>query len=406
MLFTLAWRNIWRNKRRSLITIMAVSFAVTFSLFMRSMQIGFYARMIDNVVSFYTGYLQIQAPGYQEKQSLDESFIPRDSLLLELSATRRVTVTAPRLESFALVSAGDMTDGTVVIGIDPNAENALTGLRKQVITGRYLEVDDRGILLAEGLANYLKVNVGDEVVLLSTGYHGISAAGKCEVVGIVRFPSPDLNARMAYLALPYAQWFYGAEGRLTSVAVMIEDQRFLEPVVAELEQLLGQQYDVVTWETMMPEMVQYIEFDNVSGIIIMILLYVIVGMGVLGTMLMMTMERTREFGMLVAVGMKKGLLRGILIVESALLSLNGALLGAAMAVPFLIYFRIHPIMLSGSYAEIMHEYGLEPILPFSMQPSIFIEQTSIVFLIALAASFYPLFRVSRLQAVEAMRGEV
>lgn len=403
MLLKLAWRNIWRNKRRSIISISSVLFAVVIAIMMRSMQLGFYARTIDNVVSFYTGYMQVHAPGFQEKQSLEQSFTRPDSIASVVEAVPHVTQTAPRLESFALISAGDITDGAQVIGIDPAKEDALTGLKEKVTRGSYLAPDDKGILLGSGLADHLKLGIGDTVVVLGSGYHGISAAGRYTITGVVNFPTPELNSTMAYLTLPEAQWLYGARDRVTSLAVMIDAPRYLDQVESSMRGKLGENYEVISWKTMMPEMVQYIDVDNASGIIMLVLIYVIVGFGVLGTVLMMTMERMREFGVLVAVGMKKGVLRGIVLIESVILSLNGAVFGMILSVPLLLYLKAHPIHLTGKGAEALLSYGFEPILPFSLNPTIFFWQTFTVLVIALVAAAYPLFRISKLKAVDAMR---
>jgi ABC-type lipoprotein release transport system permease subunit len=400
---TLAWRNIWRNKRRSIISMSSVLFAVVIALAMRSMQLGFYSRTIDNVVSFYTGYIQVHERGFQEKQSLEYSFTQPDSVAAIVDRIPHVTFSAPRLESFALLSSGNVTDGVQVIGIDSEKEDRLTALRAKVVQGRYLTAGDTGILLGSELATHLGLSVGDTVVALGSGYHSISAAGRFEIVGTVTFPTPELNSSMAYLALSEAQWFYGAPDRVTSLAVMLQGQRWLPSVEERLATLLNSTYEVVSWETMMPEMVQYIELDNASGVIMLLLIYVVIGFGILGTVLMMTMERMREFGVLVAVGMKKQLLRGIVLLESVILALQGALAGIALGAPLLVYLKAHPIELRGSWATAMVSYGFEPILPFSLQPSIFLWQTVTVLSIAIIAAIFPLYRISKLDPVTAIR---
>lgn len=400
---TIAWRNLWRNRRRSLIAMSSVVFAVVIALATRSMQLGVYAHTIHNVVSFYTGYLQVHERGFQDSQSLESSFTQTDSEAVVVNAVRHVTFCAPRLESFALLSSGNVTDGAQLIGIDPEREGRLTGLSRKVASGRYLRADDQGILLGSELARHLGLAVGDTVVALASGYHGVSAAGRFRIVGTVRFPTPDLNATIAYLTLPAAQAFYGATDRVTSLAVMIDGPHALPGVEARLAERLGRTFEVVSWETMMPEMVQYIRLDNASGVIMLMLVYVVIGFGILGTVLMMTMERTREFGVLIAVGMQRRLLGGIVLCESVMLALLGALAGMLLGVPLIAYLAAHPILLSGSTARAMEGYGFEPILPFSLAPSIFFWQTIAVLVLAVAAAALPLHRVGTLDPVAAMR---
>ena len=400
---TIAWRNLWRNRRRSLIAMSSIVFAVVIALATRSMQLGVYAHTIHNVVSFYTGYLQVHERGFQDSQSLESSFTGPDSVAAEVDAVRHVTFTAPRLESFALLSSGNVTDGAQLLGIDPEREDRLTGLAKKVASGRYLRAGEDGILLGSELARHLGLAVGDTVVALGSGYHAVSAAGRFRIVGTVRFPTPDLNATVAYLSLPAAQAFYGAPDRVTSLAVMIDDPHALSAVESRLAARLGRALEVVSWETMMPEMVQYIRLDNASGVILLMLVYVVIGFGILGTALMMTLERTREFGVLIAVGMQRRLLGGIVLCETVMLALLGVLAGIVLGMPLLAYLAAHPILLSGSTARAMEGYGFEPILPFSLAPSIFLWQTIAVLALAIAAATVPLHRVSTLDAVTAMR---
>ena len=403
MYLSLAWRNIWRNKKRSIISISSVSLAVLIALVTRSMQLGFYAHSINNVVSFYTGYMQVHADGYWEKQSLNNSFVDDGSVIKEVEQTRDVTFAAPRLESFALVSAGNRTDGVMVVGIDPNLENRLAKLSGKVVEGSYLKPGDQGIMLGEGLASHLQLGLGDTAVVLGQGFHDVMAAGKYAISGIVNFPVPDLNNSMAYLTMPVAQDLFAAPERITSLAVMIDDHKHLNAVDNRLSDELGKGYEIMTWKDMMPELVEGIETDNASGIIMLCIIYMVIGFGIMGTILMMTMERNREFGMLIAVGMKSYILRIIVAIESVILSLVGVIGGVILGIPIMIYFHYNPIRLTGQLAEATLSYGFEPIFPFSLDPMIFFWQALAVLLIALVVSTYPIYRISKIEPVTALR---
>jgi ABC-type lipoprotein release transport system permease subunit len=403
MYLTLAWRNIWRNKRRSWIAIASIFFAVIIALFTRSMQLGGYRYMVKSAVSFYTGYVQVHSAGYWEEQSLDKSFIHSDYLKMMAGEVDHVTTSTPRLESFALVSSGEHTAVAMVVGVEPETEDRMTNLRKKVTEGNYLKPGEAGILLAAGIADVLGVSAGDTVVLLGQGYHGVTAAGKYPVTGIVEFPAPDLNSIMSYLPIREAQFLYGANDRVTAVTFLIDGQEHLSGVVSGLRERLDENYEVMSWSDMLPELVQYIEMDNAQGIIMIWIIYMVIGFGILGTLLMMTMERTREFGMLISIGLKRMRLAFILTLESAILSLIAVVIGTVVGIPLLAYYRLNPIMLGGKAAEVMIAYGFEPILPFSMDPSIFWTQALTVLVIAIIAALYPIFRVFKLRPVEAVR---
>jgi len=403
MYISLAWRNIWRNKRRSLITIASVFFAVILSLAMRSMQLGSYQHMVKNTVSFFTGYIQIHGEGYWDKKSLDRSMVYSKELLGKVESVKHVTKTAPRLESFALISGGDITDGAMVLGIDPEHEDKLTKLNFKLTEGAYLEKGDSDIMLAKGLADHIGAGIGDTIIVLGQGYHGVTAAGKYRVKGIVKYPTPDLNSRMSYLSISEAQRLFMAEGRITSLAVMIDRQKRLDKVTEELKTIFSDGYEVMTWEEMLPELVQSIETDNAGGVVMLGVIYMVIGFGMLGTILMMTLERNREFGMLMAVGMKRRRLRIIVLLESIFLSFIGVVAGTIAGIPILIYMYHHPIPLTGDIAKMMESYGWEAIMPFSLEPMIFVWQAVTVLLLAMIAALYPLWKISKLEPVTALR---
>ncbi len=403
MLLNLAWRNIWRNKKRSFISIASVLFAVVVALGMRSMQVGSYRHMVHNAVSTFTGYFQIHAAGYWDKKSLDYSFVYRDSLADKVNSIKHIAYSAPRLECFALASSGNITDVAMVIGIDPETEHRMTKLADKMVQGEYLSRDDEGILLAEGMAKHLRMAPGDTVILLGQGYHGVTAAGKYRVKGVFKFPVPNLNTSLAYLSLREAQRFTWSEGRITSLAVVIDRVNRMPSVQAGLDACFDESYEVMPWQELLPELDQYIKTDDASGIIMLWIIYIVIGFGILGTVLMMTLERTREFGILTAIGMHSSRLRLVITLESVFLSIIGAIAGIIVGLPILIYLYYNPIRMGGTVGDSWEKFGFEPLLKFALDPNIFWWQTLVVVIIALVASLYPLWKVSRLKPVQAIR---
>lgn len=404
MTYKLAWRNLWRNQRRTFITMASIFFAVLLAVAMRSLQEGTYQQMIDNLVSFYSGYVQIHQRGYWEEQNLNQSLAANEDLRQQVQAHPEVQAVVPRLESFALVSYQDESHSAAVVGIDPDAERQLTGLADKVVAGEYLSADRPGAMLAEGLADNLGLSVGDTIVLLGQGYHGVMAAGKYAVQGILAFGSPDLNQRMLYLPLAEAQLMYGAMDRLTSYVLALDDPQATEQVVADLKvQLDPAQYEVMTWRELMPELVQTIEADRAGGVITLWVLYLIIGFGIFGTVLMMTTERRFEFGVLIAIGMKKGRLALTVMAESIIIAILGVLAGSLVALPITWYFQENPIYLGDEMAEMYADFGMDAVIPMTVDPAIFLNQALTVLLMTAIIGLYPLIKISRLDAVQAMR---
>ncbi len=399
----LAWRNLWRNRRRTIISTSSVLFAVVLSLVMRSMQNGQYEYMIQSAVGLYLGYVQVHAEGYWEKRSLDQTMTVSDSILTSFAAVPRVTDVVPRLESFALLSKDSATKVVQIIGIDPARESAMTGLAKRLYSGRYLQPTDQGIMIGAGLAKFLNAAIGDSIVIYGQGYHGVTAAARVPVTGILKFPIPDLDNSMSYLSLSYAQWLFSAPDRVTSVSFMVQSPSAMDRVASELKAKAGSGKEVMNWKEMMPELVQAIQADSAGGVLMLIILYVVIGFGIFGTIMMMTTERTREFAVLISVGMKRWKLIAVTTMETIIISMIGALAGVAVGIPILVYFHLHPIPLTGEYAEVMLSYGMEPFLPFSAASGIFLAQTAIVLGLAVICAFYPYMVIRKLNPVAGLR---
>lgn len=405
MIFRLAWRNIWRNRRRTFITAASILFAVLFSSFMEALQRGAWDNMISNVVNYYFGYVQVHENGYWDEQSIDKSFDYQEAIGKIPASAKEIQEVLPRIESFALASTGENTSSALVVGIDPQAENSMTNLKDRVIEGDYLESGEEKALLAQGVAEKLGLAVGDTIVLISQGYHGVNAAGKYPVKGLVKFASPDLNKQMVYLSLPAAQYFYGAPGMVTSLALKLDSQDDIAPVVHSLESNLDTAaYEVMDWQELLPDLVEARALDSAGNVIVYFILYMIIAFGILGTILMMTKEREYEFGVLVSIGMKRWQLSLTVWLEVIMLGLIGAIAGILVSMPLVWYFKINPIRFTGEYAGMMEKFGFEPIFPATFQWEIFANQALFVFLITAVLALYPLYKIKRMEPVKAMRG--
>jgi ABC-type lipoprotein release transport system permease subunit len=404
MLLKLAWLNIWRNKRRTIITATSVFFAVLLAIIFRSLTDGVYDNMIHNVVSYSSGYVQIHQNGYWDEQSIDNTFEEDEQLYKELIKNPNITHLMPRLQTFALASYADKTKGVLILGIDPVKEKAVNNLHEKIIEGHYLEtVNDNAVVLGEGLASQLKLKVNDTLVLLGQGYHASSAAAKFKVIGLIKLGSIELNNNVVYLPLQQSQYMHGAENRLTSVSVMLDKTSDMEWLKQSLQESIDpDKYEVMSWKEMMPEMDQFIEADSTGHYIIIGVLYFVISFGLFGTLLMMIFERKHELGILIAIGMKKHLLAFVLLLESIMISLIGCFTGVIAGFSVIKWFTAYPIHFTGELKEVYEDYGIESIIYFSSHEKIFIVQTLIVLLLSILLAFYPGYKVMKLKPVEAI----
>jgi putative ABC transport system permease protein len=403
MFLKLAWRNMWRSRRRTFITISSIFFAVIFAILMRVMMIGVFDKMIADTVSMSCGYLQIHHTGYWDNKSVDSSFAGDPKLVTILDNEKEITAWAPHLETFALASSGEKTRGMMVIGINPEKENSISKLSQKIIAGKYLSDSDKSIMLAEGLANYLNLKLNDTVILLGQGYEGNMAAGKYPIKGIVHLAVPEMNKEMAWLPMACSQAFLSIGARYTSIAIMVDNRNKIEMLKQSLlKQTSGSDYEVMTWEQMIPEIEQFFQLKMGQNVIMSGILYLVIAFGIFGTILMMLNERMYEFGILIAIGMRKGILSRVVVLEMVLMSVVGTVLGIAGAFPIVLYFRLHPIHMGGSWAKVAEQFNFEPIIQPNIDISNFLIQGYVVLSIAVVLSLYAIVKIHKIKAIVAI----
>jgi len=390
------------------LTMAAIAFATLLLIFMLSWQFGSYDTMINAAVKVHTGHLQVQAEGYNEQRAM-RLVVPDPAAVSRiLDETPGVASYAARASAFSLVSSKERTYGVAVMGIDPEREAEVTTLKQLIRQGSYLsERDADHALVGELLTKNLRVGVGDELVLLGQGRDGSIAATVVRVKGIFSYGQDEFDRNVIYLPLPYFQEVYSMRGAVHEVAVLCISReavpRIKQAVATGINKIDTKSTLVVLdWMELMPGLIQSIQIDLVSGLIMYVILIIVVAFSILNTFLMVIFERTREFGVFMAMGTTPGRLTRLLLLESTTLTMLGTVIGIIAGSLVTWYFQIHGIIISGT-SEMMRQYGLpERIYPQLSALSIAVG-AGLVLVITLVAALYPALKVRRLQPVEAMR---
>ena len=399
----LAWRNIWRNKGRSIITIAAVMFCVIFAVVLRSFQVGVWENMIHEIVGNNFGYLQIHEDGFWADQSLDRTMDLGAVNSEELLGVDGVDRLIPRMESFSLLYHGSNTKGSLVMGIDPAVELPGLQLDDILLEGRSFSRDDSVIVVSEGLAKYFNVGLGDTLLFMGQGYHGATAYGAFPIGGIARMTNPELNKQLVLMPLQKAQYMYNCTDRATTLVVAVDKDSDYEAVGAALKGSGTEGLEVLEWKELFPEIIQTIEVDMAGGRIFVTILYFIISFVLLGTVIMMVAERQREFGILVSIGMKKTKLAFVTLLENIMLIMGGAIVGMAVVKPVQFYFKYNPIDLSGQMKEAIEQYNFEPKLYTTTSFIINLNHGTIIFIIGVLVSLYAVVKIMKLNPIESMR---
>ena len=402
MLIKLAWRNIWRNKKRSLITISAIFIAVFLCVLLRALQLGLYDNMINNVVGSYSGYIQIHSKGFWDEQIVDNSFSLDKDFLNEIENIDGVSNTLKRIQSGSLASLSDLSKFVFVTGIEPSKESSLTNWKKRLINGQLLTEESRSLNIGKGVAKYFDLKIGDTLVLLGQGYHGMQAVGAYPVSGILDLKNPTLNKISVFMTLSQAQDFLSAQNMITHLILNKQENKDEDAIALNIKNLINDEvYEVMTWREMIPELEQTIKADSAGGLIMVFILYMIVTFGIFGTVLMMTQERKYEFGVLVSIGMRKIRLIKTMIYETILLASVGAILGIALSRPVIIF--LSPIKFPEEQAQMFENLGFEAVIPLMNTYDIPLTHGFIIFFISLIVCLYPLSVILKLDPIKAMK---
>ena len=406
MIFKIAWRNIYRNKKRSLITITSIFAALFLIIFMRALQFGFYDNLIKTVVESYAGYVEVHAKGFWDNQNLENSMVVDNELIKNIESVNGVENTVERLQSFSLISTGEKTRGGVINGVVIEDEQKITDWNKNIIDGSF-QLERNEIIIAKGIAEYFDLQIGDSLILYGQGYRGMMAAGKYPVKGIIDLKNPNLNKLGIFMTLESARDYVSSDNISTHIIIDKRQYYSEDKILNDLESILSSDYEVMTWKETLPEIEQTITADSAGGLIMAFILYIIVVFGMFGTVLMMTEERKYEFGVLISIGMSRIRLFSIILVETVILSMIGVVLAILVTYPISYYFYLNPInivTLMGEGADVMiEEFGFDPVVPFSISLDIPFSHARIIFTFSLLISVYPAIRIFRLNPVKSMK---
>ena len=401
----MAWRNLWRHKRRTWLTVGAMIFSNLILVFAISLQFGSYQMMIDNTLKAYTGHLQIQRDGYNDEPRMRSSIDNIIPLAVSVRKHLNSDNVAARGVAFAMASSEERTYGLQLIGVEADFEvnvSSLPGLIKQ---GQYFSDSNAAeIIIGSVLARNMRVNIGDELTLLGGGHNGEFAAGIVIVSGIFESGTTEIDRSMAQLPIGYFQDLFGMDGRGHNIVINGHDLSQVPLIQHDLQTMLKDRKELVAleWDKLQPGLKQAIQADLASAWFMYGVLIILVAFSVLNTQLMSVLERTREFGVMMSLGLKPTRLGALILTETALMAGLGLAIGAAFGFMLTYYLSIVGFSYPG-----MEDMAAQFNLPDRMYPSLSVLSImlgpGIIFIFSLLASIYPAVRLFFLQPVTAMR---
>jgi len=403
--FRLAWRNIWRQKRRTWLTAMAMIFSNILLVFMISLQFGSYDMMINNSLSMFSGQIQVQARGYQDGQKMRQTVGDIRELAKIIRQQFPTASVTARATAFVLLSSDDRSFGTQVVGVEPVHEPGISTIPGLLVEGRYLaDPNSAEIVIGSVMARNLQVKVGDELTFLGSGKDGSFAAGVVNVVGIFESGSADLDRSLAELPLAYFQEAFSMGNSGHVIALAVTDLVNVETMLEPLRSTISSQDGLVAldWEVLMPGLKQAIQADFTSAWFMYAVLIILVAFSVLNTQLMSVLERTREFGVIMALGIKPRRLALLVLLETFLMASLGLTIGVLLGSILSGYFAQAGFAYPGM-DELAAKFNMPSVVYPSMTPLSLVLGPMVVFVFCLLAAIFPALKLYGLRPVEAMR---
>ena len=398
-----AWRNLWRNGRRTWLTAGGIAFSVFLCVAFMSFQLGSYDGMIDTATGMMSGHMQVQHEDYFDDPKVANRIVAGSELLRELEDSPDIVAAAPRVEGFALVSVGERSFGGLVMGVDPVREPAVSALSKQIVEGEYLPRADSAYV-GKALATNLGLKIGDEIFVMGSALEGGVAAALFSVDGFFDTGQVELDRSIMQVPLSAVQSAFDLGDSVHRIVLMGENASDAATIAQGLAATVPEGARVLDWDTLLPELKQMIQMDAITSVIIYVLLLAIVTLSVANSFTMTVFERTREFGMLIAIGMRPGGIVAMIVIEALCMWIVGTAIGAAVSFSLVIALGSIGVPIAG-----LEEMAGQFMMPERIHPAVSFLTLGTAPLVLLAgtlvAGLIPALRVRRLQPVEALREE-
>ncbi|MBP7734579.1 MAG: ABC transporter permease [Spirochaetes bacterium] len=402
---TLGWRNLWKNRRRTVLTLLTIMVGCASIIFMKAAQKGAFSHMIENAVTSNNGHIQIHEKGFWENMSIDYALKP-GPIAEKLHRIPSIAAYSHRVHTGGLVSSGSTTEGAVIQAVDPDRERAVTDLHARILPGgRYLRSDDRtNIVMGSVMAENLGVRVGDTISMISQGFDGSVAAANLVIVGLFKTGNPEYDNYLVIMPLARAMETFTMMDHINAIVIRLRDGMTMEATRDELRRAIGEKdIEIMGWDDLMPDMVQFIDMKHAGSYIFQFILFTIAAFGVMNTIQMSVYERIREFGIMMAIGTRPGQIRLMVQIESFFIALLGVSLGSALGSALAFYFTVNPFDYS-SLAGQMSVWGISMTrFPARLEATNVLSTSAIMLFISVLFTIGPARSASRLRPVEAIR---
>lgn len=402
MLIKIAWRNLWRNSRRSMIVLISVIIGVVALIIMDALSIGMVAQMLENQIGSHVSHIQIHKNGFNDNKIIQNYLPNSEHVETVLQSIEEVEHYSPRVLTFGLLSSATNSSGVNLVGIDPLEEEKVTKIKASMVEGDYLSGKEREIVIGKKLAEKLGVELGDKVVAMASTLNGTVGSDVFRIVGLYQTFSSEFDKTTIYIPLDNAQRMLDLGNKITEFAIIIKNTKLLDQVKASIKSGLDDKYEVLSYRDLLPLLVMQIDLYKETIWIFYMIVGIAMVFGIINTMLMSVLERIQEFGVLMAIGMRNNKLFVMIMLEAFLLGIFGSVLGVIVGT--IIYY---PLSISGIdlsiFAEGLTAFGSGAVIYPILTVQSIMNAVIVIPLVAILGAIYPAYKTIRLQPVSAIR---
>lgn len=408
-LWSVAWRNLWRQKRRSMITAFAMATGVALCMSMIAVTDGMYTDMFEVMVEQQLGHVQVHHPDYPARGLVFDTLADRSMLIEKIEAVPGTVAVSPKLAGFGLLGGEDKSVGGLLVGVDPVRDAAVSPVQSRIQQGRYLaEAAAHEIIVGHQLAEEIEVGLGGSVVAVTQATDGSVGNDLYTVVGIYRTGDVMMDNSGGFIHIDDAAALLWLEDQAHGLTVLTDHADHVEAFSVALREAVGADgVEVQAWWEASPATAEMMSMRNVSAFVMLGIVFTVAAFGVINTMLMSVYERTRELGVLRALGLRPGKLIQLVVLESFFLAALASGIGLVFGGLLDWYLVVHGLDFSGGAPDGFSFEGimLDPVMYGEVNPSSIVLTVGAVFIVSVVASLWPAWRAARLQPVTALRGD-
>ncbi|MFH1052453.1 MAG: ABC transporter permease [bacterium] len=402
MFIKIAWRNIWRHKRRSMIIISSIVIGVIALMLMDSISRGMMKQMLERYIIAHVSHIQIHDEGFENDNDVHKVVPEHKKIETLLGSTPFIKHYSKRVSVFGLLSSANASAGVAIIGIQPDKERNITDIHSKIISGKYLSGNPHEIVIGVKIAEKLEVEIGDKVVSVASDVDGNVSNELFRVAGIYKTSDDNFDKTYIYIPIQTAQKMLGINDGVHEFAMITNNSKLVPQYKDKLLKAIDGKYEILTFWDKMPMMLTWLDMYDQMIIIFYLIVGFAVLFGIVNIMLMAVFERVHEFGVLMSIGMKRTKVFTMVIQEAFMLGFVGTVIGFVLGMAIYYPLSVYGIDFS-IYAESLSSYGLGSILYPMMTKEVIIYTFLTMPIVTVVGAIYPAMKAIRLQPTEAMR---